>query len=72
MISDALGYLRREVINDLGLADGDVLIGNVHTLKNDKNIEGLILSLVNQNSDSANARDGKSSAAKPIALAITS
>jgi hypothetical protein len=35
MIDDAVAYLRREVVNHLGVADTDVIAGNVHTLEED-------------------------------------
>lgn len=47
MISDAVEYIRREVVNVPGLADEDVLTGNIHMLKKENNKKGLILSLAN-------------------------
>jgi hypothetical protein len=47
MIDDAVAYIRREVVNHLGVADTDVIAGNVHALKEDGAARGLYVSVVN-------------------------
>jgi hypothetical protein len=47
MIDDAVAYIRREVVRHLGVADTDVVAGNVHTLKDDNSVRGLYVSVVN-------------------------
>ena len=47
MIEEAVGYIRREVKDFLGVPDAEVIIGNVHTLKDDTNSRGVYISLVN-------------------------
>jgi uncharacterized protein DUF4255 len=47
MIDDAVAYIRREVVQHLGVADTDVIAGNVHTLKDDSSVRGLYVSVAN-------------------------
>jgi hypothetical protein len=47
MISDAVAYIRREVVAYLGVADTDVVAGNIPLLKEDANARGLYVSVVN-------------------------
>jgi hypothetical protein len=46
MIDDILNYIRAELIEDLGLDNGDVHMGHIYHLK-ENNTDGLYLSLVN-------------------------
>jgi hypothetical protein len=41
MIDDAFAYIRREVVNHLGVADTEVIAGKVHALKEDGAARGL-------------------------------
>ena len=41
MIDDAFAYIRREVVNHQGVADTEVIAGNVHALKEDGAARGL-------------------------------
>ena len=47
MIDEAIGYLRREVRDYLGLTDSEVVLDNAHVLKETGNQTGVYLSLVN-------------------------
>jgi len=47
MISDAMEYIRREVVAYLGIGNGDVVAGYIHLLKEDNTTRGLYMSLVN-------------------------
>jgi hypothetical protein len=47
MIDEVVAYIRREVVRHLGVADGDVIAGNVHALKDDTSVRGLYVSAVN-------------------------
>lgn len=53
MIDQAIGYLRREVRDLLGLPDAEILTGNVHTLRNDSSSRGIYISLVNVEEESS-------------------
>jgi hypothetical protein len=52
MIDDAVSYIRREVVQHLGVADTDVIAGNVHTLKDDSSVRGLYVSVANLEQES--------------------
>jgi hypothetical protein len=47
MIHESIEYIRRELRGYLGVDDGEVIIGNVHSLKENSNARGVYLSLVN-------------------------
>lgn len=47
MINDAVDYIRREVRNYLGVDDTEVILDNVHVLKESQNNTGVYISLVN-------------------------
>ena len=51
MIEKVIGYLRREVRNNLGVSDAEVTIGSVHTLRDDNHLRGVYISLVNIEED---------------------
>ncbi len=53
MVNEALDYIRREVRNHLGIPDSDVNIDNVHGLKDDTNLTGAFISLVNLQEEAA-------------------
>lgn len=46
MINDAVDYLRREVVEYLGVPTGEVFAGPIHALREDTNNRGLYLSVV--------------------------
>jgi hypothetical protein len=46
MINDAVDFIRRELINHLGVASEEVIAGNVHVLK-ERTARGVYVSLVN-------------------------
>ncbi|MFV1980219.1 MAG: DUF4255 domain-containing protein [Rhodothermia bacterium] len=47
MIDEAIGYLRREVRDYLGVSDAEVILENAHVLKEANNAGGVYISLVN-------------------------
>jgi len=53
MIDEAVRLIRREIRDHLGLPDTDVVVGNVKTLKEDNNSNGVYISLVNIEEESA-------------------
>lgn len=46
MINEAVEYLRREVVDYLGVPTGEVISGPIHALREDTNNRGLYLSVV--------------------------
>ena len=53
MIDDALEYIRKEIREDLNLADQEVMIDNLHVLKDETNAEAAYVSLVNLQEEAA-------------------
>ena len=53
MINDAVDYIRREVRNHLGVDDSEVLVDNVHIIKEPDNANGVYISLVNVEEETA-------------------
>jgi hypothetical protein len=58
MLNDAVSYVRREVVNYLGVPDTDVVAGDITALKDDANRQGLYLSLVNAELESTLRNNG--------------
>ena len=53
MIDEAVSFIRREIRDHLGVPDTEVIIGNVQTLKEDNKSNGVYISLVNIEEESA-------------------
>jgi hypothetical protein len=47
MIDETLQYIRKEVKNFLGLDDTEVIAGHIHRLKEENNVHGVVISLIN-------------------------
>jgi hypothetical protein len=47
MIGEALAFIRKEIINFLGLDDSEVITGHIYKLKETENASGVYISLIN-------------------------